>query len=123
MLLAPGGVAAVNAVLREAAVSRRRNGLPVPEAWRSLAWLVQRAAVELEQAGSGGVGVLASAPELASRSAHDEADRWLSTGEAADAVGLSSSYLRRLARGGWPGARPSVEGYQWDPRRLPSAAR
>lgn len=110
--LTPAGVRVTALAFRHALARMRVNGLPLPA---DAAAVVQLLA-EATRAGS---GQFDSPPEPRAPSAHEE-DEWLSTGDVADAVGLSSSYLRRLARRGHPAARPSAEGYLWHRDRLPS---
>lgn len=85
---------------------------------------VQQVVEQRRAAGSGLVpAALAKTPEPQAPSTHDE-PQWLSTGEAHRRTGLSTSYLRRLARGDrgrppHPGARAADGGYEWDATRLP----
>jgi hypothetical protein len=73
------------------------------------------------QASSGQGGTkLAVTPEPEPRSRHDDEPQWLTTGEVHERTGLSSSYLRRLARKGHPAVRPSEQGhYLWRSDHLP----
>jgi len=73
-------------------------------------------------AGSGQAGtVLASRSEPEPRSAGDDDLQWLTTGQAHERSGLSTSYLRRLAREGHPAVRLSEQGhYLWRSDRLPA---
>lgn len=115
VLLCPAGVRVTALAFRHAVARMRVNGLGLPPDVEA----VVRLLVDAEHAGSGSPVVLAAAPEPRAPSGHVD-DPWLTTGEAADAVGLSSSYLRRLARRGHPAARPLAEGWQWHRDRLPS---
>lgn len=112
LLLAPAGVRVTALAFRHALVRMRVNGLPLPADAAAVVEL-------LKAAGSGQRAEFDMTPEPRTASSHDQVE-WLSTGDVADAVGLSSSYLRRLARRGHPGARPSADGWLWHRDQLPS---
>lgn len=78
-------------------------------------------ALRAQRAGSGLSGTaLDSASEPVARLG-DEHEQWLSTGQAHQRTGLSTSYLRRLARSGHPAAQLDEDGrYLWRSDHLPA---